>query len=130
MQTSISRSNPHFAIALGGLVDGDPGIRRAIARLQSQELRELAAEIALWDQVQLPHVLDTFALSQLERPHLWFDGVLPIIQLELTRRERKLRDWAFGQTNSGSHRESSEPTWRGPYKRKGTVYLPRIEAPR
>ena len=111
---SISNPNPHWAVALAGLVDGDAGIRSAIAQMESRALREFAGEIACCEDLFLPLVLDSLGLPQLDRPHFWLDGVLPRIREELARRDRKLRNWAFDQNANQEKRTSKKGARKTP----------------
>jgi len=91
---------PYAHILTAAAVDGIDGLKRAIHHRDSNELRLMAAELVVRN-IQLPYLLEAWGLPQLERPHFWFDGVLPQIQYELQQRDKKLSAWASSQTLPG-----------------------------
>ena len=71
-----------------------PNYSRVLRLVETeQELRYMAAKIALVETCITPFWLDTWNLPRLETPTFWITGVLPAIRKELDRRTRPARTW-------------------------------------
>ena len=122
---------PYATVLIGLLIDGDVDAR--LRGISSPVLRYMASEIVVLD-LQATGLMRSWGLSVSE-DRFWFHHILPRIKAELDRRDRHLTDWAVSQTKPPqptAHRSRGSgraTTPAGSYKRKGHVYIPRVEVP-
>ena len=77
---------PYLHLPVAHLLDGDPGIHRAMRARETVELRDMAAHIAHCAKL-LPHFLEALGLPPQDGSGFWVDEVLLAIRKELRRRQ-------------------------------------------